>query len=112
MSWLSGLYSFGDYHLRQDLFQEGAIGLLRAGKRFDPNRGAKFSTFADKHIRGRMQDFLQAELKHRSDKILSINDHSWRMTCEEGDDLDDDVPKTATECIKDIDNFLLEVELR
>lgn len=105
---LSTIYSGGNYHLGKDLFQEGALGLLRSVDRFDPTRGAKFSTFAEWHMRGRMQNFLRAEFKHQS--LLSLNDHSWRMDIGE-EQLDDEVPRTARECLDDIEGFLFKVEL-
>lgn len=110
MKWLSNVYSFGNYHLSQDLYQEGAIGLLRAGDRFKPDRGAKFSTFAEKYIRGGMQNFLRSEFKHRN--TLSMSDGSWRLACEDEDELEDDaIPKTPIECQQDISKFMLDVEL-
>ncbi len=36
---------------RRDLFQEGAIGLLQAIRRFDPSRGVRLSTYAAHWIR-------------------------------------------------------------
>ena len=33
----------------EELFQMGCVGLVKAGKRFDPNRGFKFATYAS-HI--------------------------------------------------------------
>lgn len=42
-----------------DLYQEGAIGLLRVSRQFEPDRGFKFSTYAWKRIRGQIQDYLQ-----------------------------------------------------
>lgn len=44
---------------REDLLQEGYIGLWRACKRFDPDRGVEFSTFAVSHIRGSIQRNLR-----------------------------------------------------
>jgi RNA polymerase sigma factor for flagellar operon FliA len=56
------------YHLRsglpksiqvEDLIQSGMIGLLEAIKRFNPNKGAQFETFANIRIRGAMLDEIR-----------------------------------------------------
>ena len=39
-----------------DLLQAGMIGLLEAGRNFDPSRGASFETYAGIRIRGAMLD--------------------------------------------------------
>jgi RNA polymerase sigma-32 factor len=41
-----------------DLMQEGLIGLLLAAARFDPDRGARFSTYAGWWVRSVMQDYI------------------------------------------------------
>jgi RNA polymerase sigma factor (sigma-70 family) len=43
-----------------DLVQEGALALLRAGEAYDPTRGATFTTFAYRRVRGAMTDHLRA----------------------------------------------------
>src|SRR5258706_2205886 len=65
-------FSRGDTHLNDDLFQEGAIGLVNAARRFDSSRGVKFSTLARRHIRGRMFNFLRKE--HRHSKCIALED--------------------------------------
>ncbi len=47
-----------DQGIIMDLIQEGNIGLIDAVDSFDPERGAKFTTFALYHIRGRVFDYL------------------------------------------------------
>ncbi len=44
---------------KEDLYQLGAIGLLKAIDRFDPSYGAQFSTFAFPHIMGEIRRFLR-----------------------------------------------------
>jgi RNA polymerase sigma factor (sigma-70 family) len=54
----------GDAHLRDDLYQEGAIGLVSAARRFDRSRGIKFATFARLYMKGRMLNYLRKENNH------------------------------------------------
>lgn len=43
-----------------DLIQAGTLGLLEALRRFDPNAGASFGTFASQRVRGAMIDELRS----------------------------------------------------
>ncbi len=44
-----------------DLVQDGVIGAMDAAEAFDPTRGVKFETFAERRIRGAMIDALRKE---------------------------------------------------
>ena len=105
-------YSGGNGELRNDLFQEGALGLFQAARRFDPSRGVKFSTLARRHMRGRMLNYLRSESGH------------WRCTpmaeaCYQAEDQDaenpaqeDCMPVGATDALDETDRFLFEVDVR
>jgi RNA polymerase sigma factor (sigma-70 family) len=41
----------------EDLMQEGRIGLWRAAQRYKKNKGAKFSTFAHRHVSSHMNEY-------------------------------------------------------
>ena len=47
--------------LRDDLFQQGVVGLMKALQRFDTNRGTSFSTYAVPFILGEMRQLLRQE---------------------------------------------------
>lgn len=50
---------------RDDLIQEGYIGIIKAAKQFNADHGAKFTTYASKYIIGSMLDFLNKEIQHK-----------------------------------------------
>ena len=45
--------------LRRDLIQAGMIGLIEASRKFDPEQGASFETYAGIRIRGAMLDEIR-----------------------------------------------------
>src|ERR1051326_1684438 len=54
----------GNPHLREELVQEGAVGLVHAMRRFDPRRGTQLSTLAQRYMRGRMLNFIRGQRRH------------------------------------------------
>ncbi len=57
---------------KEDLVQAGALGLIKAYKKYDPRCGAKFSTYAHDYIYGEM--YLLA-----SRKILKVNKDTLKL---------------------------------
>ncbi|MDW7669550.1 MAG: sigma-70 family RNA polymerase sigma factor [Bacillota bacterium] len=51
VKWVADKYSFQTFLTEGDLFQEGILGLIKAVDKYDPNKGAKFSTYAVWHIK-------------------------------------------------------------
>jgi RNA polymerase sigma factor FliA len=45
----------------EDLVSEGYLGLVQASRKFEENRGVKFSTFATTRIRGAMMDSMRRD---------------------------------------------------
>ena len=52
---------FKNYKNKEDLFQAGCIGLINAYNRFDPNMGAKFTTYAYLDILGEMYKVISQD---------------------------------------------------
>lgn len=44
----------------EDLIQVGVVGLLQSADRFDPERGVKFQTYANRRVEGAMLDYLRS----------------------------------------------------
>lgn len=64
-------------YLREDLYQEGCIGLLEAAKKYDKSKG-EFSTIACICIRNEMKKFVKRYVyKHYNEKFTSLNDEKY-----------------------------------
>ena len=58
---------FKNYNNKEDLFQAGCIGLVKAYKKYDPSFNTKFTTFAFPYILGEMRKYV------REDKGIKIS---------------------------------------
>jgi RNA polymerase sporulation-specific sigma factor len=58
---------FDGYNSKEDLFQVGAIGLINAYKKYNPELGVKFTTYAYPYILGEMRKYV------REDKGIKIS---------------------------------------
>lgn len=97
-----------------DLIQEGMIGLYDAICRFDPDRGASFSTFAGLCVRRAMLDAVRTASRKRHDPLntslsldMSANDDDTDET-PLGDLLEDEAPSPAQRLIsrEQLEGFL------
>lgn len=59
VNYFVGLYSW--YQVREDLFQAGMEGLMKALKRFDPSLGTTFATYAGSLIHGEIRHLIRKE---------------------------------------------------
>ena len=57
--------------LKDDIYQEGCLGLVKAAKRFDSSKGFKFSTYATFYIKGQMTIFITRYFKKNYANNLS-----------------------------------------
>lgn len=65
--------------LKDDLIQEGMLGLWKACQSFDPGKGNTFATYAVKVIKNEMTMLLRKELKHpKADELDILLDRDCR----------------------------------
>lgn len=80
---ISKQFKLYDPNDREDLIQHGRIGLWKAAKNHDPNRGTKFVTTAYTYIRIEMLRFLQGKKDHyQLDETLPIEGKPQKNTWE------------------------------
>ena len=102
-------YARGNRHLQQDLAQEGMIGLVNAHRSFKCGADASFTTYADRHIRGRMKNFIRSECRHN----CCMSWAEYHGTDADTDDAADESPKVrAHEAIEAVGQFLVTVEVQ
>ncbi len=79
---------------KEDMIGYGILGLMEAVKRFQPEKGVKFATFASKRIRGAILDALRRDTPlSRScwKKVRKITDAMDKITSNTGEEVSIDV---------------------
>ena len=77
---------------KEELIQEGSLGLLRAAELFDPNRGLRFSTYAVVWIKGVLQNTHVRELV----RLPQREKTKWHKICQATRELEATTGQTAT----------------
>lgn len=62
---------FSYYKSKEDLFQAGCIGMIKAYNNFDPSKGVKFTSYAYQYVYGEMRDLVYKDhnIKLNSDLV-------------------------------------------
>ncbi len=82
----------------EDLVQEGLLGVLEARKRFDPERGVQFATYAAHWVRKRILLFLDHELQYRGKSVeLNVDMLEEETVEEEPTDIKNDITEAMPE---------------
>jgi RNA polymerase sporulation-specific sigma factor len=68
--------SFTNYQDKEDLFQVGAMGLMKACKNYDPSLNVKLTTYAHPFILGEMRKYIREDKGIKVSRDLSrLNSH-------------------------------------
>ena len=84
---------------RDDVIQEGMIGVFKAIRDYDPEKGASFSTFADLCINRQIVTAVKAAQRYKHSPLnnsMSLS-NSFSENGEEGNTLEDTIVSNASE---------------
>ncbi len=95
-----------------DLFQEGMIGLLEAVRKFDIDRGVKFSTFAYYYINLRVKRYYESDTiirrpvwthyKTKAVEVISVDDYI--LECENSYEIEFEHIEAFNKCLEVMKN--------
>ncbi len=67
-------YKFKNYSQKEDLFQVGKLGLIKAYENYDETKGAKFTTYAFPYVLGEMKKLVREDKGYKvSREINALN---------------------------------------
>jgi RNA polymerase sigma-B factor len=86
---------YGKYCDKEDVFQTGIIGLMKALKNYEPDRGVKFITYASHAIIGEIRHFVRKQASYYRPGCIAELQFKVDQVIEEYTKLHDDVPPIA-----------------
>ncbi|MGY6634332.1 MAG: RNA polymerase factor sigma-32 [Alkalilacustris sp.] len=101
----------------EDLVQQANLGLMRAAEKFDPDNGARFSTYARWWIKASMQDFVMRNLSvvrtatNAAQKKLFFNLRRVQADLDRAEAAGRSAAQMAPEIARTLDVPVAEVEL-
>ncbi|MBK5928041.1 RNA polymerase factor sigma-32 [Rhodobaculum claviforme] len=101
----------------EDLVQQANLGLMRAAEKFDPDNGARFSTYARWWIKASMQDYVMRNISvvrtatNAAQKKLFFNLRRVQAALERAEATGRSPAELAPEIARTLDVPLAEVEL-
>ena len=63
--------SFTNYRNKEDLYQAGYLGIIKAFNNFDPSLNCKFSTYAYTYIVGEMKKVIREDRGYKVSRSIS-----------------------------------------
>ena len=64
-------HQFKNYNQKEDLYQVGDIGLIKAYQNYDETKGAKFTTYAFPYVLGEMKKLVREDKSYKVSRDIA-----------------------------------------